>query len=219
MASRADMASNAPRADRGMRIAVFARAPVPGEAKTRLIPLLGAQGAAQLHAELVRHALGVALAADTGPVELWCAPECDHPFFLECAEELGVTLRTQRGADLGRRMACAFERALGENAPLLVMGSDCPAITPALLQGAARALATHEVVIAPAEDGGYVLIGLSAPDPGLFEGMAWGSAAVMQETRARLARAGTRWKELETLWDVDRPEDYARLEREGWVRR
>jgi hypothetical protein len=213
------MASNAPRADRGTRIAVFARAPVPGEAKTRLIPLLGAEGAAQLHAQLARHALRVALAADTGPVELWCAPDCDHPFFRHCAEELGVVLRAQRGADLGRRMACAFERALGENAPLLVMGSDCPAITPSLLQAAAFALETHEAVIAPAEDGGYVLVGLSAPDPGLFERIAWGSAAVMEETRARLARAGTRWKELETLWDVDRPEDYARLEREGWVRR
>jgi hypothetical protein len=212
------MTSSAPRADRGTRIAVFARAPVPGEAKTRLIPLLGAQGAARLHAQLVRHAIGVAIEADVGPVELWCAPDCDHPFFVDCAMELGATLRTQRGTDLGDRMACAFARALGENAPLVVIGSDCPALTPALLREAARALETHEAVIAPAEDGGYVLVGLSAPDPGLFAGIAWGGATVMAETRARLARAGTSWKELETLWDIDRPEDHARLEREGWLR-
>jgi rSAM/selenodomain-associated transferase 1 len=207
------------RADRGTRIAVFARAPVPGEAKTRLIPLLGAEGAAQLHAQLVRHAARTAIAADLGPVELWCAPDCDHPFFMQCAEELGVTLRTQRGADLGRRMACAFAAALCENAPLVVIGSDCPALTPEHLREAADALRTHEAVVAPAEDGGYVLVGLSAADPGLFENVAWGSASVMSETRARLTRAGTRWKELETLWDMDRPEDYARLEREGWQSR
>ena len=74
-------------------------------------------------------------------------------------------------------------------------------------------------MIAPAEDGGYVLIGLSSPDPGLFEGIAWGGETVMAQTRSRLARAGTKWKELETLWDIDRPEDCARLEREGWLSR
>ena len=157
MGSRAAMTSNA-RADRGTRVAVFARAPVPGEAKTRLIPMLGAEGAARLHAGLVLHALRVAIAADLGPVELWCAPDCDHPFFMQCAEGLGVSLRTQRGADLGRRMACAFASAVCENAPLVVIGSDCPALTPALLREAAEALQSHDAVIAPAEDGGYVLI-------------------------------------------------------------
>jgi rSAM/selenodomain-associated transferase 1 len=213
---RGAMTSNA-RADHGTRIAIFARAPVPGEAKTRLIALLGAEGAALLHAQLLVHAIRTAIASDLGPVELWCAPDCDHPFFVQCAQDLGVSLRTQQGADLGRRMACAFAAALCENAPLVVIGSDCPALTPEKLREAAQALQTYEVVVAPAEDGGYVLIGLSAPDPGLFEDMAWGSALVMSETRARLARAGTRWKELETLWDIDRPEDYARLEREGWL--
>jgi rSAM/selenodomain-associated transferase 1 len=219
MGSPGAMTSSAPRADRGTRIAVFARAPVPGAAKTRLIPLLGAEGAALLHAELVRHALRLALASDIGPVQLWCAPDCDHPFFTRCAEELGVSLRTQCGGDLGERMACAFGAALCENAPLVVIGSDCPALTPALVREAAGALRDHEAVFAPAEDGGYVLVGLSAPDPGLFKGIAWGSDSVMSETRARLERAGTRWKELETLWDIDRPEDIARLERERWLAR
>lgn len=219
MGSPAAMTSSAPRADRGTRVAVFARAPVPGEAKTRLIPLLGAEGAALLHAELVRHALRVALAADLGPVQLWCAPDCDHPFFFQCAEELGVSLRTQCGGDLGERMACAFSAALCENAPLVVIGSDCPALTPALLREAAEALEDHDAVVAPAEDGGYVLVGLSAPAPGLFKAVAWGTDSVMSETRARLERAATRWKELETLWDIDRPEDIARLEREGWLSR
>jgi rSAM/selenodomain-associated transferase 1 len=205
-------------APREVRLAVFARAPVAGEAKTRLVPLLGPEGAAALHEALLRRALATALAARAGPVELWCAPDARHPFFGRCAVEYGVRLREQRGADLGERMGAAFAAALGENASLVVIGSDCPALTPAVLREAALALGTHDAVIAPAEDGGYVLVGLSGPDPGLFAGIAWGSATVMADTRERLARAGSNWKELGTLWDIDRPEDYARLEREGWLR-
>jgi len=197
---------------------VFARAPVAGEAKTRLVPLLGAEGAAALHEVLVRRALATALEARAGPVELWCSPDARHPFFARCAVEHGIHLREQSGADLGERMRGAFAAALGENASLVVIGSDCPALTPAVLREAALALGTHDAVIAPAEDGGYVLVGLSAPDPGLFAGIAWGGPTVMADTRERLARAGSNWKELGTLWDIDRPEDYARLEREGWLR-
>ena len=210
------MTSSAPPAE--TRIAVFARAPVPGEAKTRLVPTLGAEGAARLHAALVRRALESAIASGVGPVELWCAPDTAHPFFAQCAAELGVNLRVQRGADLGERMGSAFAAALGENAALVLIGSDCPALTPQALREAAAALRDHDAVIAPAEDGGYVLVGLSRAISGLFDGVEWGSSAVMAQTRARLARAGTRWKELGTLWDIDRPEDYARLEREGSLR-
>jgi hypothetical protein len=208
------MTSSAPRPDR-VRIAVFARAPVAGEVKTRLIASLGPEGAAQLHARLVRHALACASAAGVGPVELWCAPDTSHPFFARSAAEFGVSLHAQPGGDLGSRMAHAFRAALGENAALVLIGSDCPALTPEALRSAAAALATHEAVIAPAEDGGYVLVALSRPDPGIFSGIAWGGSDVMAETRVRLERAGIRWKELETFWDIDRPEDYSRLEREG----
>jgi rSAM/selenodomain-associated transferase 1 len=200
------------------RIAVFARAPVPGEAKTRLIPALGAQGAAALHALLVRRALAAACEANVGRVELWCAPDASDPFFAACGREYGAALRAQRGGDLGERMERAFEAALGENAALVVIGSDCPALTPAALREAAAALASHDAVIAPAEDGGYVLLGLSARVTGLFDAIAWGGAGVMAETRARLARSGRTWTELETFWDIDRPEDYERLERSGLVR-
>jgi rSAM/selenodomain-associated transferase 1 len=207
------MASSARPAE--TRIAVFARAPVPGEAKTRLIPGLGAEGAAALHERLVRRALRTARDARVGPVELWCAPDASHPFFAACAAEHAARLRQQRGSDLGERMDAAFEAALGDNAALVVIGSDCPALTPVALREAAAALEHHDAVIAPAEDGGYVLVGLSTRVPGLFEGIDWGGPAVMEGTRARLARAGAKWKQLETLWDIDRPEDYARLEREG----
>ena len=210
------MVPNAPQVE--TRIAVFARAPVPGEAKTRLIPALGAEGAAALHASLVQRALAAALDAGVGPVELWCAPDTSDPFFARCERELGVALRTQRGADLGERMARAFEAALGENAALVVIGSDCPALTASTLREAAAALAAHDAVIAPAQDGGYVLVGLSAQVAGLFEAIAWGGPAVMAQTRKRLERSAKTWKELETFWDIDRPEDYERLVRSGLLR-
>lgn len=211
------MTSSAPRPE-STRIAVFAKAPVPGTVKTRLFALLGADGAAGLHAGLVRHALSTAVQARVGAVELWCAPNDRHPFFERCAREFGATLRIQRGADLGERMSRAFDAALEDGAALVLIGSDCPAITVDDLRAAARALSSNDAVLVPAEDGGYVLVGLSTALPAMFERIAWGGAAVMSETRARLAAAGARWQELAESWDVDRPEDYARLQREGLLR-
>jgi len=198
------------------RVAVFARAPVAGAVKTRLAGALGPEGAAELHARLVRHALATAIAADVGPVELWCAPDPAHPFFAACAAELGVTLHAQRGDDLGARMHGAFEHAAVSGDALIVIGADCPALSAEHLRDAASALTACDAVFAPAEDGGYVLVGLARPAAGLFEDIAWGGADVMARTRERLAASRLAWKELATLWDVDRPEDVARLERAGW---
>ena len=193
------------------RVAVFAKAPVAGEVKTRLAPLLGATGAAQLHEELVARALATAIESRLGPVDLWCAPDASHPFFAHCARRFGARLRSQEGADLGARMRHAFEHGLAESRAMLLIGSDCPALTAADLGVAARALESHEVVLVPAEDGGYVLVGLTRPRSDIFEAMPWGGPSVMQETRARLQASGARWTALPALWDVDRPEDYARL--------
>ena len=191
---------------------------MPGAVKTRLAALLGSDGAAALHAGLVRHALAAAVQSGVGAVELWCAPDERHPFFERCASEFGVALERQQGADLGERLRHAFESAHRRGAALLLIGSDCPTLDAGSLQEAARELRTHDAVIAPAEDGGYVLVGLARPLPRLFEGIAWGGSAVMGETRARLAEIGTHWKELGTFWDIDRPADYARLQQAGMLR-
>jgi rSAM/selenodomain-associated transferase 1 len=211
------MTSNARRAD-APRVAVFAKAPVPGAVKTRLAALLGAEGAATFHASLVRQALTVATESRAGPVELWCAPDASHPFFAACARDFGVALRRQEGADLGARMRHAAEDALAAGSAVVLIGSDCPALAAASLRDAALALRGHDAVLQPAEDGGYVLIGLSRALPGIFESIAWGGATVMADTRRRLAQAGARWKELAMSWDVDRPEDYARAQAEGLLR-
>jgi rSAM/selenodomain-associated transferase 1 len=199
---------------------VFARAPVPGRVKTRLVPLLGAQGAAQLHARLVRRALQTARRANVAAVELCCAPRPNLPFFLQCARRYGVSLRWQGGGDLGERMLRACRRALRTAPGVILIGSDCPALSAADLRAAARALqAGADAVLSPAEDGGYALIGLRRVARQLFDGVAWGEATVLAQTRARLRRLGWRHRELRTVWDVDRPADVVRLRRSGLLQR
>jgi len=194
------------------RLIVFAKAPQPGAVKTRLMPLLGKAGAAALHARLVEHTLATACRADIGPVELCCAPG-DDPFFDYCRGQYGVSLAAQAEGDLGARMQHAFARALSAARHAVLVGTDCPALTVLHLRQAAHALAegSNDAVLIPAEDGGYVMLGLNCCDAELFHDIEWGSANVMAATRDRLRRLRWRWKELETLWDIDRPEDYRRL--------
>jgi hypothetical protein len=191
---------------------VFARAPIPGVVKTRLMPMLGAEGAAALHVRLVKHALATARKASFAHVELHCAPDAEDPFFRFCAGHYKVSVRAQVEGDLGARMHAAFESALATGPRALLIGSDCPALTARHLRHADQALRDGaDAVFAPCEDGGYALIGLTHPDRRLFEDIAWGGETVMAETRRRLAALGWKWRELDTLWDVDRPEDYQRL--------
>jgi rSAM/selenodomain-associated transferase 1 len=188
---------------------VFARAPQPGRVKTRLAPLLGAEGAARLHAQLVERTLRTATLAGFDEVHLCCAPEARGRFFNAMKRRFGVRLTSQGRGTLGERM----QRALRRHAGAVLIGSDCPALRPADLRAAARALRTVDAVFSPAEDGGYALVGVRRAVRALFDGVQWGSAKVMAQTRTRLRRLGWRWKELRTVWDVDRPADVARLRR------
>lgn len=194
------------------RLLIFTKAPRPGAVKTRLIALLGEQGAAALHARLVKRALATAHSAGIGPIELHCAPDCDDPFLRFCSDCYGAPLVPQTDGELGARMAHAFEQVLGSARHAILIGTDCPALTARHLRAARRALVTGiEAVFVPAEDGGYALIGLTRCDRRMFAGIAWGEDSVMNQTRNRLSELGWRWREFETLWDVDRPEDYRRL--------
>jgi hypothetical protein len=193
---------------------VFSRAPRPGRVKSRLVSALGAAGAARLHARLLAGAVATARAARCGAVELHCAPHSGHPLFRRLARQHGLRLRNQAGDDLGARMHAALEGALRRADAAVLIGSDCPALGAADIRAAFAALrAGADVVLAPAEDGGYPLIGLRRASPGLFDAMAWGGPGVLAETRARAARLGWSVALLRTLWDVDRPRDVARLRR------
>jgi uncharacterized protein len=186
-------------------IIVFAKAPIPGQAKTRLVPRLGEWRAAQLHARLTRHAVRTALAAQLGVVEVHGTAR--HRFF----SSLGVRFRLQRGKDLGERMYRALATA---KRPAILIGTDCPSLTPADLRRALRWLQGGcDVVLAPAEDGGYALIGVRRVKPQWFENVPWGGPQVFAQTVRNLG--GERWRALRRVWDLDRPED---LERLRWLR-
>lgn len=194
-------------------IAILAKAPVPGLAKTRLAPVLGAEGAASLQARFIERTATTARLAAIGPVTLWAAPDHNHPMLQTIAAKVGVALAAQPEGDLGARMMAALAAAGG---PAIVVGTDCPALTPEHLRSAARALVDGiDVVVIPVDDGGYGLIGMHRAEPALFESMAWSTSSVMAQTRRRLARLGLCWREPARLWDVDVPADLERLASAG----
>jgi uncharacterized protein len=190
-------------------IAILAKAPVPGFAKTRLIPAIGAHAAAVLQERLTEQTVATAVAAQIGPVTLWCAPDPRHPAFMDLVRRFSMSLKRQPEGDLGARMLAA-----SDSGPTLVIGSDCPALAPLHLRAASEALTDADVVLIPAEDGGYVLIGTRAPYPDLFTGMTWGVDTVLAQTRKRIAALDLKAVELAPLWDVDSESDLARMERE-----
>lgn len=192
-------------------IAVMAKAPVAGLAKTRLIPALGPTGAAALAARMIERTVSVACTAAIGPVTLWSTPNETHPLFQTLTAAPAVTLARQPDGDLGTRMLAAV---VASAQPTLVIGCDCPALTADRLRDAAAALQANDAVLIPTEDGGYVLIGMRRPQPMLFAGMTWSTPTVMANTRQRLRSLGLTWRELDTLWDVDTPSDLERLQRE-----
>ena len=195
----------------GTAIIVFAKAPQPGLAKTRLIPALGADGAARLAARLLRHAVAQALAAQTGPVQLCIAGDTAHPLVLELSNAHTLAVTPQGEGELGLRMQRALAAALATHAAVLLMGTDLPGLDAAVLRAAAQALQGHDAVFVPALDGGYGLVGLKRPQPALFDGMAWSHPQVMADTRARAAAAGLRLAELPPLHDIDEPADLVHL--------
>jgi uncharacterized protein len=191
-------------------VAVLTKAPIAGFAKTRLIPMLGADGAARLQERLIWRAVGTACAAAVGSVTLWATPDESHAVFHAIASRFGIALARQCDGDLGARTLEAIAAARG---PALVIGTDCPALTTEHLRVAANILRGGiDAVVLPAEDGGYVLIGLRRTEPALFADMRWSTPQVMEETRRRLRARNLTWQEPATLWDLDVPEDLARLQ-------
>jgi rSAM/selenodomain-associated transferase 1 len=193
-------------------IVILAKAPIPGFAKTRLIPAIGAHAAAVLQERLTERTVATALAAGIGPVTLCCDPDATHDTFLKMVTRMKITLRPQPPGDLGTRMLAAVATSTG---PVLVIGTDCPALTEAHLRSAAMALRDgNDVVLIPAERGGYVLLGMRKAQPTLFSNIGWGGSSVLADTRARIVEQRLMLIERPPLWDVDTEIDLARLERD-----
>lgn len=194
---------------------VFARAPVAGRCKTRLIPRRGARGAATIHRRLTLKTL--ATAAQSGAhTELYCEPDGGHGFFLRCRREHDLTIRRQAGGDLGRKMALALKAALRRHDAAVIVGTDCPALTAADIGAAFSALEQGaDYVLQPAQDGGYVLIGARRAAPAALRNIGWSSGGELRQTLARLTRLGLHCQLLPRLWDVDHPADLRKARRLG----
>ena len=202
----------APESAASVLLQQFARAPAVGRVKTRMMPQLTAQQACDLHCDLVLWTTRQLVACGLGDVELWSTGAAVHPLFKQC-QELGVAaVCEQTGADLGERMYGALCAGLARYDKVILVGSDCPGLNDAYLKRAVAGLDTVPVVLGPATDGGYVLIGARQVDRALFHNIAWGTAQVYRQTTEALQRLDMDWLALDALQDVDRPEDLAAWE-------
>jgi len=188
---------------------IFSRYPEPGTTKTRLIPTLGARAAAELQRDMTHHTLNIARQWASHPHQhiRVCFAGGDTQQMAACFGD-DMDYLPQEDGDLGQRLHKAFQRAATENANAIVaIGTDCPQIDAATLQSAFNRLQQYDVVIGPAIDGGYYLIGLSKPVAALFKHIDWGSERVLAQTQDILNREGLRAAFLEEKEDVDEPED------------
>lgn len=196
-------------------VGVFARPPVAGKAKTRLLPAIGAAGTEKLQAHLIEKTLNIVCHNPRARVTLFVRGDTTHPYIAACAHRFNIPTREQVGHNLGARMHAAFVHMLATYPRALIVGVDNLTLTGNLLLEADEALQKADVVVQPAADGGYTLIGLSRPRAALFKGIPWGTHDVMRLTRERIAQEGLRVAELATTWDLDTPTDLGRALREG----
>lgn len=194
------------------KLIIFAKAPIPGEAKKRLIPVLGEVGAAELHQKMLEQKLRLIQENSIAPVELHCWPDKSHPYFLDIEARYSLQLHNQQGDNLGERMAHAMQHAIDKHSSTVLIGSDSPPLDREYLITAFQQLHSGaDAVIGPAEDGGYVLIGLSHFHSEIFHGIEWSSNKVYQQTQSKFEQLNLNHVKLNTLWDVDRPDDLERL--------
>lgn len=195
------------------KLLIFAKAPIPGQVKKRLIPALGAKGAARLHQEMLKQKLRMANDNQIAQLELHCWPDKHHPYFQEVQSRYSLQLHNQKGDNLGERMAHAMQQSINRHSNTILIGTDSPPLDSDYLIQAFQALqAGADAVIGPAEDGGYILIGLSRFNSEIFQGIKWGGKTVCRQTISICNNIDFDWVELDTLWDVDRPEDLERLD-------
>lgn len=194
-----------------VRIVIFAKAPLAGFAKTRLIPALGAQRATDLAQRMLAHTLREALAAAIGSVELCVTPSATDTAWQFLGAPAAVQWSNQAEGDLGARMAPPAQRVIDGGASVLLIGTDCPELNAARLRQAADALRHADATMYPTSDGGYALLGLNRFHPLLFREIAWSTPSVAYSTLCRITNLGWTVQKLDTLHDIDEPADLSRL--------
>ncbi len=194
-----------------VRICLFAKAPIAGQVKTRMQPVLSTEQSLALHRDLLATCCdNLARAAAPGQVELHVTEA--HPEFVQLSERYGFPICRQRGRHLGARMSHAVQVALKRASTVVLVGADCPSVDVQLIAELQDALGRCDAVMVPALDGGYVALGLKRHAPELFCDVPWGSAEVAAETRRRFMALHWRWTELAPQPDIDRPEDLVWLD-------
>lgn len=190
---------------------IFAKAPECGKVNTRLIPDLGVEAATGLQADLIRSRIHSLSQTGLCELQLWCSPDVEHEIFKECNEQFRVPLYVQRGDDLGVRMSDAIKNGLKKFKHVVLVGTDAPALGVDQIEEAIESLhSTEKIVLVPAEDGGYVLIGMNRHYSDVFLSVPWGTDRVLRKTRANVVALGLKLNELATCWDIDHIEDYER---------
>lgn len=192
-------------------IIIFAKAPQPGYAKTRLIPALGAEGAAALAQKMLLHTLQEALDADVGPVELCATPPIDDVAWRGIHLPPDIQITGQGDGDLGARMARAAQRVIAQGETAILIGTDCVEMSATLLYEASQILRDHDTLIHCTTDGGYALLGLNRFHLSLFENIPWSTDSVAGMTLSRLDQLGWSVHVGRMLHDVDEPQDIALL--------
>lgn len=190
-------------------LAIMARAPVLHQCKTRLIPELGAEGALRAHIELVHATLERLSKTNNVEVSLWVT-QLDQAT-RAWAGQFDLPIHVQRGDDLGARMhdvmVTLFEAGAGR---VCLVGTDCPELDSSYVNRAFTALLEAPLVLGPAQDGGYGLIGMCEPCAAVFQDIEWSTPIVCRQTLQRADTANLEVSVLDTIWDVDDPADWFR---------
>lgn len=195
-----------------VRIVIMAKAPIPGLCKTRLIPVLGEKGAADLARQMLTHTINMAITSAVGRVECCMTPSPESLPGLVSSYPPEISWTKQCDGDLGMKMAAIVRRVTDEGESVILLGTDCPGLTTSHIQKAAQWLQHGDVSLIPVDDGGYCLIGLNHYAAELFSGMPWSTDRVAEITRQRIVSLGWRLFETEPLFDIDVPEDLTRLQ-------
>lgn len=197
-------------------ILIFARQPVPGKVKTRLIPALGIDNATRLYVQMLRQSINTAVNSHLADILLYISAESDPQYFLSNPLTSEIKLQIQQGNNLGEKMFNALEQTLIKYKRAVLIGTDCPFLNAGILHAAILALNTDKadrntMVFSPSLDGGYVLVGASQVCRGVFKDIAWGTGLVMSQTRSALQKQQLQWRELKKLQDIDTGEDLSAL--------
>ena len=190
------------------QLIIFIKEPIAGQCKTRLIPLLGEQGAADFYKQLASHSVTTSKQLSNIDIALYTYPDTQHPFVQNLVLETSASIQCQQGDDLGERMYNALKTSLKRYSHSVLIGSDCPAISCNYIEQAFKALDSHDITLGPATDGGYVLIGCTKISPSVFANTQWSSSTVLQQCLSNINQLNYSQHLLDELWDVDTPNDF-----------